>query len=330
MHEGRDRTNQHGKTVPNRRTRTHVIQHKPVVHHSAHARRRRAVSRNGILIITLVLIVGCGASYGWLTRVNNEAKASEAANQAKTDAVNARYDQLVDRLSREEAYRVYGLNAAKTAIASGALPAASTVTLADTSLHRNPAALDAIVNKQHPIYPLTFEPTITTIGCSDGHMMPVATDAAAAFTALCDAATAAGHPLTITSGYRSYANQLSTYRYWVSTEGQAEAETSSAYPGYSEHQLGLTADFGVPGGAALTNFCGTATQQWLSQHAADYGFVQRYTEANSYVTGYVPECWHYRYLGKETTTAFVASNADSLEKFWNISGGTYDSRVWAK
>ena len=32
---------------------------------------------------------------------------------------------------------------------------------------------------------------------------------------------------------------------------------------------------------------------------AEYGFIQRYPEGKEHVTGYPPEGWHLRYVGKE-------------------------------
>ena len=42
-----------------------------------------------------------------------------------------------------------------------------------------------------------------------------------------------------------------------------------------------------------------AVQQWLIAHSWEYGFVLRYPNGKSDVTGISYEPWHYRYVGKE-------------------------------
>ena len=43
----------------------------------------------------------------------------------------------------------------------------------------------------------------------------------------------------------------------------------------------------------------TLVQQWLIEHSWEYGFVLRYPNAKSEITGIIYEPWHYRYVGRE-------------------------------
>jgi LAS superfamily LD-carboxypeptidase LdcB len=72
-----------------------------------------------------------------------------------------------------------------------------------------------------------------------------------------------------------------------------------AAPGTSEHQLGTTVDFCDAAGEQVTEpgFAETAEGQWLQKHAARFGWIRSYTEANESLSGYRPEAWHYRYFG---------------------------------
>jgi hypothetical protein len=82
------------------------------------------------------------------------------------------------------------------------------------------------------------------------------------------------------SAYRSYAQQVLTFDYWVGIGGYAQALRTSARPGHSEHQLGTTIDFG-DGFAApweYDDWAATPTGVWLAQHAAEFGFVMSYPE----------------------------------------------------
>jgi len=128
-------------------------------------------------------------------------------------------------------------------------------------------------------------------------------------TALRDAARSAGRPLVIVSAYRSYAQQVLTFDYWVGIGGYAQALRTSARPGHSEHQLGTTLDFG-DGSAApweYDDWATTPTGAWLEQHAAEFGFVMSYPKGKSAVTCYDYEPWHYRWVGRTLALPVTAS-----------------------
>ena len=110
-----------------------------------------------------------------------------------------------------------------------------------------------------------------------------------------------GIDLSIRSGYRSYADQLSTYNYWLSVNknNPDEADKISARAGHSQHQLGTVVDFssteiqdGIGG-----RFHTTKAAKWLSENAWRYGFVISYPKGYESTTGYSYESWHYRYIG---------------------------------
>ena len=99
----------------------------------------------------------------------------------------------------------------------------------------DPSKIDVVVNKKHCIQPLEFAPTnlVSVYGANLSQL------AAEPFRQMYESAAAAGLPFSVTSSYRSYQNQVSTYNFWVAKSGQVEADTYSARPGYSEHQTGL-------------------------------------------------------------------------------------------
>jgi D-alanyl-D-alanine carboxypeptidase len=143
-----------------------------------------------------------------------------------------------------------------------------------------------------------------------------------AFLQMYAAAAATGQPFYVTSSYRSYTTQISTYNHWIATSGQAGADTYSARPGYSEHQTGFAFDVAA-NGCTLDCFGSTSQYQWFQQHAADYGFIQRYYAGYESITGYKAEEWHYRYVGVEVAKDMQAKGVKTLEQYWNISGGDY-------
>ena len=89
-------------------------------------------------------------------------------------------------------------------------------------------------------------------------------------------------------------------RYCSIEEATNLAAEEVAYPGTSEHQLGLAADIIDETYPYLTEWQETTgTQKWLKEHAADYGFILRYPPESSEITGIIYEPWHYRYVGKK-------------------------------
>ncbi len=43
------------------------------------------------------------------------------------------------------------------------------------------------------------------------------------------------------------------------------------------------------------------------EHCAEYGFILRYLPGKQYITGYVYEPWHYRYVGVEYAKTIMDS-----------------------
>lgn len=120
------------------------------------------------------------------------------------------------------------------------------------------------------------------------------------------------------SGFRSYETQASIYSNYVASDGQANADRYSARAGYSEHQTGLAFDLLDGNGQLLTE---PTASDWLAVHAHEYGFVVRYLPGKEYSTGYMPESWHVRYIGKEA--AEIYQSGLTLEEYFGVSGGDY-------
>lgn len=107
------------------------------------------------------------------------------------------------------------------------------------------------------------------------------------------------------STYRSYSYQEGLYNRYVKKDGFKEAETYSARAGYSEHQLGLAVD--IVNGKWNYLSEGDKEYTWLINNSYKYGFILRYPRESEYITGYVFEDWHFRYLGIELATKVYES-----------------------
>lgn len=115
------------------------------------------------------------------------------------------------------------------------------------------------------------------------------------------------------STYRSFTYQKGLYDRYVKKDGFAAAETYSARSGYSEHQLGLAVDIVNGKWDYLSE--NDKEYDYLVKNSYKYGFILRYPRGSEYITGYMFEDWHFRYLGIELAT-----------KVFN-SGLTYDEYI---
>lgn len=89
----------------------------------------------------------------------------------------------------------------------------------------------------------------------------------------------------ISSGYRDNGKQEELYR--------AKGSEFALPAGYSEHNLGLSMD--IASSKAEMNHAPEG--KWLKDHSWKYGFVLRYPEDKTEVTGIQYEPWHFRYVG---------------------------------
>ena len=166
-----------------------------------------------------------------------------------------------------------------------------------------------LVNPWHPLpddYRVWLQPVaVDQIGDQKQEMDVRCADALEEMLAACEYA---GYSPYVCSSYRTmgmqqilYYNKLSKLLEWGwgYDEATVQAAQSVAYPGTSEHQLGLAAD--------IIDFYyteldqgqeNTDTQKWLMENSWRYGFILRYPNGTTDITGIIYEPWHYRYVGK--------------------------------
>ncbi len=121
------------------------------------------------------------------------------------------------------------------------------------------------------------------------------------------------------SGYRSYQRQYDIFTSNILKKGIEHTSKYSAKPGYSEHQTGLAIDVSAK---SVNNrldgsFADTEEGKWLAENAHLYGFIIRYPESKSAITGYAYEPWHIRYVGK-ALAAYLYKNDMCLEEYYNF------------
>lgn len=188
-------------------------------------------------------------------------------------------------------------------------------------------SLWVITNKHRPLNPVDYIPADLVVPkiplrsniTSDEKY--VRADNAAALEKMVASAATQGIQLNLQSGYRSYAFQVNLYNLYVKQQGQAQADSQSARPGYSEHQTGLAADLGgtsQPSCNVEECFGNTPEGKWLAANAYTYGYVIRYPEGKTNITGYTYEPWHVRYVGIALATEMHNKNIATLEEFFDL------------
>ncbi len=292
-----------------------------------HNAAKRGFFRRHLLLFILIasLLTISGGTYWYLhykdvadTKIRNDAHSkyltAADANIQRLKELKIKHAQQAEAEAKAKAEAD---EAARKAAATQA-PSGSTASnkVCDVT---NAAVITVVVNKKHCFNPITWAPSdLTSLG---GYLLRA--EAAGQLNGMMNDAAAAGVGFSLSSAYRSYSDQAATYSNWVAVNGsQAAADTVSARPGYSEHQTGLAADLKV-GGCALECFKGSAAYTWLTQNAANYGFIQRYPDGLTSITGYSPEAWHWRYVGVATATDMKAKGIQTLEQYFGISGGDY-------
>jgi len=113
-------------------------------------------------------------------------------------------------------------------------------------------------------------------------------DALASLRAMFNSAANVGFTqFRVTQGFRTHEYQQNLYDQMAGT-GQA------ASPGHSEHQVGLAVDISYHG----VNIGNSVQGDWLMNNSYRYGFILRYPQHKTHITGVPFEPWHYRYVGQ--------------------------------
>ncbi len=135
------------------------------------------------------------------------------------------------------------------------------------------------------------------------------------FKEMVDAAKKDNIKIYNTSSYRSYETQNRIYNRYVKNESVKEADTHSARPGHSEHQTGFATDINTS--SASFHFENTKEYEWLLNNSYKYGFILRYPQGKEYITGYMFEPWHYRYIGIDAAK-IVYENNITYEEYYAV------------
>ena len=142
---------------------------------------------------------------------------------------------------------------------------------------------------------------------------------AEAYAKMAAAALSDGIKLTLAAGYvsadrqeRLWNKQVENLKDMGLSQEQAELKASFTVlpPKCSEANFGLSVDIGWLG----NDFSASPAYAWLRAHAAEYGFIERYTVVKEGVTHFNACPWHWRFVGTEAAR-YIRENEISLEEY---------------
>lgn len=187
----------------------------------------------------------------------------------------------------------------------------------------DPASYWVVVNKQRPLAIADFEASdlvaVPVPYMNEPYLRVAASDAAVGMFRAITAET--GLELQAQSAYRSYSTQVYVYQGWVDSLGQGAADLTSARPGHSEHQTGLALDVNaLPDQGCALEPCWGATPHaaWIAANAHRFGFIVRYPDGLTHITGYEFEPYHLRFVGVELATEVYETGLRTLEEFFGL------------
>lgn len=85
--------------------------------------------------------------------------------------------------------------------------------------------------------------------------------------------------------------------------------------GHNEHQSGLCVNMKMWDGVATSQIKDKDEYKWLLDNAYKYGFIQRYPDGKSDITGVANEPDHFRYIGVAHSTAMKQNNINCFETY---------------
>ncbi|MBQ8075525.1 MAG: M15 family metallopeptidase [Oscillospiraceae bacterium] len=188
-----------------------------------------------------------------------------------------------------------------------------------------------LVNGDHPLDPIDYAPAnlvyLNMTGDDtdirtgyDGNRQVVDAMIAQPLIDMTQACKAAGLPIYLSSGYRSYSEQAANFQRINANNGISDGKNNEGHyitmpAGCSEHQTALCCD--------ITDYyheikndaiAQLPTVQWLAEHCADYGFILRFPTDKRDITHVMGESWHFRYVGVEAAK-YMTENNLCLEEF---------------
>ncbi|MGN0570916.1 MAG: D-alanyl-D-alanine carboxypeptidase family protein [Candidatus Fimenecus sp.] len=272
---------------------------------------KKQVKAKGLLALLLVVILaGLTVGYAVTEKRNLVEAPTEVVTEAETEAPSA--PPIPENTTASEETTISKAPPVSLPQSTDGNP----VTVSPDGEHWELT----LVNLQYRL-PEEYVPTLKA--AVEGSTVQLDERVAPFYAEMYAAAKADGCTLTPYSGYRTYARQQENFdrkvAYYVSqglseTEAIAKAQTRVLPAGASEHNMGFAMDIV----SASADFVSTKEFSWLTAHAHEYGFILRYPENKTEITGVMYEPWHWRFVGKEAA-AEMQKSGQCLEEYLGVA-----------
>lgn len=119
----------------------------------------------------------------------------------------------------------------------------------------------------------------------------------------------------VVSGYRSKEDQERVRKDKIKEYGEEQGSLIAGIEGHSEHHTGYALDFTIYTDAGKSlSYDGTGEYEWIENNCHKYGFILRYPEGKTEITGVQYEPWHFRYVGLPHAN-YIAEKGLTLEEY---------------
>ncbi len=264
--------------------------------------QKRIAALIGVIVFLAALFF---ISYKMTVKIKND-KTSEESSRTEADVVeNTAGDDGENSATEADATEAVSSGSAQTDT-----PEASTEEFipADDGVLPEPTVINmptdeswssVLLNKFYKMND-TYEPLVEIVIEESGIYLD--RRVAEKFREMYSAAMADNVTLTPAAGYvsperqeRKFEKQVELYVAGGMSEDEAKAKAAfTVLPaGCSESNYGLAVDIGW----FADDFAQSPAYAWLKSHAAEYGFVERYTAEKTAYTHFNAQPWHWRYVG---------------------------------
>ncbi len=179
-----------------------------------------------------------------------------------------------------------------------------------------------VVNKDNPL-PEDYK--TMAVSSVENSARQLETRAAEALSELFAAANEAGFKKhVVISGFRTQKEQEDAFNTkvqsfmnggYTATEAEQKAAEIVAKPGCSEFQTGLLVEIGETRNMTSEDFVSTDFFNFLKENAHHYGFILRYPENKSNITGFNFNSMIFRYVGSVESSTYIYENNITLEEY---------------
>ncbi len=294
----------------------------------------RTVLAAAMLLSAVTLFSGCGDFFASPDELLNPTSPGTKSPEPTVIATDPTKDPVTPT-NNAEPTATQGANATAPATSTPtATPTATNTPTPIPTVEEHPSTVNTdrdntytfIVNRAYPL-PDNYEPSdlVSLSECQLDYasltdpkhkMRKVAADA---LTEMFNAAKEENLTLVAVSGYRSFERQYTIYGHCLMVYTTIHTNRYSAVPGSSEHQTGLAMDLSCASAHndLIDEFGETPEGKWVYEHCWEYGFIIRYPQGKTDITGYAYEPWHVRYVGVPLAY-YLTKTGLTLEEYYGV------------